>query len=247
MTASTTRNSIPAVKAACSTCRLRDLCLPIGLDKDDLGRLDTLINRRQRVRAGQHIYRAGNPFHFLYAIRSGFFKAYALDNEGREQINGFHMGGEIMGLDAIGEDTHTCHAIALEDSEVCEIPFGSLENLIREVPPLQNQFHKIMSREIAKDHHVMKLLGGMTAEQRLVVFLLNLSSRFQAIGFSPTEIHLRMSREEIGNYLGLKLETVSRTLSKLQADTLIRIDRRQIVIQDLDRLKRLIDLDTCGH
>lgn len=242
-----TRNSIPAVKPACSTCRLRELCLPIGLDKDDLGRLDTLINRRQRVRAGQHIYRAGNPFHFLYAIRSGFFKAYVLDNEGREQINGFHMSGELMGLDAIGDNTHTTHAIALEDSEVCEIPFPSLEDLIREVPTLQHQFHKIMSREIAKDHHVIKLLGGMTAEQRLTVFLLNLSARFQALGFSPTDIHLKMSREEIGNYLSLKIETVSRTLSKLQAGKFIQIDRRRVVIQDLDKLKRLIDIGSCGH
>lgn len=245
--ATSRRNFIPVPKPECSTCRLRELCLPIGLDKDDLGRLDTLINRRQRVRAGQHIYRAGNPFHFLYAIRLGFFKAYVLDGDGREQINGFHMGGEIMGLDAIGDDTHTTHAIALEDSEVCEIPFPSLENLIRELPTLQHQFHKIMSREIAKDHHVIKLLGGMTAEQRLAVFLLNLSARFRALGFSATEIHLKMSREEIGNYLSLKLETVSRTLSKLQADKLIEIDRRQVVIRDLERLKRLVDFGHCGH
>lgn len=247
MAAPTPRTPIPTSKAACSSCRLRELCLPIGLDQDGLGRLDSLINRRQRVRAGQHIYRAGNPFHFLYAIRSGFFKAYAVDNEGLERINGFHMGGEIMGLDAISEDVHTSHAVALEDGEVCEIPFTSLEDLIREVPPLQHQFHKIMSREIAQDHHVMKLLGSMTAEQRLVVFLLNLSARFAALGFSATDIHLKMSREEIGNYLGLKLETISRTFSKLQADGFIGIDRRQVAIHSLEKLKRLMDFTACGH
>lgn len=247
MTTFDTHTAIPQAKAACSTCRLRDLCLPIGLDQDDLVRLDALINRRQRVRAGQHIYRAGNPFHFLYAIRSGFFKAYALDNEGREQVSGFHMGGEILGLDAIGDSAHTTNAVALDDAEVCEIPFPSLENLIREVPTLQHQFHKIMSLEIAKDRHVIRLLGGMTAEQRLTVFLLNLSARLRALGFSPTDIHLKMSREEIGNYLSLKIETVSRTLSKLQADNLIRIDRRQVIIRDLPGLERLIGLGTCGH
>lgn len=247
MTAPTPRNPIATPKAACSSCRLRELCLPIGLDQDGLGRLDTLINRRQRVRAGQHIYRAGNPFHFLYAIRAGFFKAYTIDNDGFERINGFHMGGEIMGLDAISEDAHTSHAVALEDGEVCEIPFESLEDLIREIPPLQHQFHKIMSREIAQDHHVMKLLGSMTAEQRLVVFLLNLSARFAALGFSATNIHLKMSREEIGNYLGIKLETVSRTFSKLQADGLINIDRRQVSLHDLERLKRLIAFASCDH
>lgn len=247
MATSSTRTPLLAAKATCSTCRLRELCLPIGLDQNDLGRLDILINRRQRVRAGQHIYRARNPFHFLYAIRSGFFKAYTLDNDGRERINGFHMGGEILGLDAIGDNAYTSHAVALEDGEVCEIPFESLEDLIREVPPLQHQFHRIMSREIAQDHHVMKLLGGMTAEQRLVVFLLNLSARFRALGFSPSEIHLKMSREEIGNYLGLKLETVSRTLSKLQLSRLIEIDRRRVVICEPEKLQQLIDLPPCDH
>lgn len=241
------RSPLLAQKATCSTCRLRELCLPTGLNFNDLGRLDELINRRQKMQAGQHIYRAGNPFHFLYAIRSGFFKAYGVDSDGRERINGFHIAGEIMGLDAIGNSTHTSHAVALEDGEVCEIPFESLENLIRQVPPLQSRFHKIMSREIAKDHYMMKLLGDMTAEQRVVVFLMNLSARLQALGFSPTDISLKMSREEIGNYLGLKLETVSRTFSRLQSEGMIDIDRRRLTIRDMPRLKTLIDLTACGH
>lgn len=242
-----TKNVIPVVKAACSTCRLRDLCLPLGLDEDDLGKLDTLINRRQRVRPGQYIYRASQPFHFLYAIRSGFFKAHDVGLDGQERIHGFHMGSEIMGLDAINTGRHTSSAVALDEGEVCEIPFGALEDLIRTVPTLQRQFHKIMSHEIAKDQNVMKLLGSMTAEQRLAVLLVNLSARFDALGYSPTDIHLKMSREEIGNYLGLKLETVSRTFSKLQNEGLLTIDRRNLRICDLKGLMRLIDFGRCGH
>lgn len=242
-----TKNVMPAAKPACSTCRLRELCLPIGLDSDGLGKLDTLINRRQRVRAGQHIYRANQPFHFLYAIRTGFFKSYDAGLDGQERIHAFHMGGEIMGLDAISTERHMSSAVALEDGDVCEIPFTALEDLIRSVPMLQRQFHKIMSHEIGKDQDVMKLLGGMTAEQRLAVMLVNFSARFAALGFSSTDMQLKMSREEIGNYLGLKLETVSRTFSKLQHDGLLAIERRSLRICDLDGLKRLIDFGRCGH
>lgn len=242
-----TPNVVPLGETACSTCRLRDLCLPIGLDQEGLSKLDTLINQRQRVRKGQHIYRANHPFHFLYAIRTGFFKSYDAGRDGQERIHGFHMGGEIMGLDAISADRHTSSAVALEDGDVCEIPFSALEDLIRTVPALQRQFHKIMSHEISKDQDVMKLLGSMTAEQRVTVLLVNLSARFDALGYSPTEIQLKMSREEIGNYLGLKLETVSRTFSKLQNDGLLAIDRRSLRIRDLAALKQLIDFGRCDH
>lgn len=240
-------NAAPVGHTACSTCRLRDLCLPIGLGQDEIGKLDSLINRRQRVRSGQHIYRANQPFHFLYAIRTGFFKSYTVGLDGLERIHGFQMGGEILGLDAINTEHHMSNAVALEDGDVCEIPFSALEDLIRAVPVLQRQFHKIMSHEIMKDQDVMKLLGSMTAEQRLAVLLVNLSARFAALGHSPTEIHLKMSREEIGNYLGLKLETVSRTFSKLQNDRLLEIDRRNLRICNLAGLKQLIDFGRCEH
>ena len=141
-----------SAKLGCSTCRLRELCLPLGLDKNALAKLDVVINRRQQVKAGQHIFRAGHAFHFLYAIRNGVFKTYNISKGGGEQISGFHMGGEILGLDAMHDESHTSNAIALEDSEVCEIPFTNLEELIRQVPALQRQFHKILSKEINKDH-----------------------------------------------------------------------------------------------
>lgn len=232
---------LSVLKAACSTCSLRELCLPIGLDTEDLARLDTIINRRRRVKAGQHIYRSGDPFQHLWAVRVGFFKTYELNRMGQEQVSGFHMGGELMGMDAISTDFHTCSAVALEDSEVCEIPFGELEDLIREIPTLQRQFHRLLSKEITSDHNLVMLLGTMQADERLAVFLLNLSARLKARGYSPSTIHLSMSREEIGNYLGLKLETVSRTFSKLQKDGLIDVERRDLIINDMERLRAVAE------
>ena len=230
---------IPALKAVCSACSLRELCLPLGVEAEDLARLDATITRRQRVHTGQHLYRMRDQFESLYAIRTGFFKTYDLNDEGHEQINGFHMTGEIMGLDAISGDHHTCNAVALEDCEVCLIPFTELEALLQEIPSLMRQFHRLMSREIATDHGMMMLLGTMSAEQKVAVFLANLSQRLGARGLSSVVFRLSMSREEIGNYLGLKLETVSRTFSKLQDDGLIRVDRRNLTIRDLPELERL--------
>ncbi|MFP5349594.1 MAG: fumarate/nitrate reduction transcriptional regulator Fnr [Gammaproteobacteria bacterium] len=238
-TSSSPLRIVPALKAVCSACSLRELCLPLGMEADDLARLDATITRRQRVASGQHLYRMRDGFQSLYAIRSGFFKTYEINNDGREQINGFHMTGEIMGLDAISGDHHTCNAVALEDCEVCLIPFSQLETLLQDIPSLMRQFHRLMSREIAADHGMMMLLGTMSAEQKLAVFLSNLSQRLSARGLSPTVFRLSMSREEIGNYLGLKLETVSRTFSKLQEDGLIHVDRRNLTIRDAPALERL--------
>lgn len=230
---------LPALKTVCSQCSLRELCLPMGLSNQDLVHLDAAIDRRQRVLAGQHLYRVHDRFEVLYAVRNGFFKTYEINNDGHEQVNGFHMTGEIMGLDAISADNHTCNAIALEDCEVCIIPFHRLEQMLADIPSLMRQFHRMMSREIAADHGMMMLLGGMTAEEKLAAFLFNLSQRLGARGLSPTVFRLSMSREEIGNYLGLKLETVSRTFSKLQDEGLLRVDRRNLTLSDLAGLQRL--------
>ncbi|HLQ25060.1 MAG TPA: fumarate/nitrate reduction transcriptional regulator Fnr [Acidiferrobacterales bacterium] len=233
--------NIAKLKVACSTCTLRELCLPIGLNAVDLDRVDSIINRRQRYKSGQHVYRTGDLFQFLYAIRLGSFKTYELNKDGREQVSGFHMAGELIGLDAISSDMHVCSAVALEDGEICEIPFVKLESLSREIPTLQRQFHRFMSREITSDHRLMMLLGTLTAEERLATFLSNLSERLQARGFSPRTIHLTMSREEIGNYLGLKLETVSRMFSKFQEEGLVEVDRRELKIKDTEALKRIAE------
>lgn len=233
--------SLTVIKTVCSTCNLRELCLPFGLSLEELERLDDLISTRRRIKRGDHLYRVGDSFDAIYAIRSGFFKTDVLLEDGREQVTGFQMGGELLGLDGISTEHHTCNAIALEDSEICAIPFARLESLSREIHTLQRHFHKVMSREIVRDHGVMMLLGTMRAEERLAAFLLNLSQRFTARGFSHTEFYLRMTREEIGSYLGLKLETVSRAFSRFQEEGHIAVQQKHVRILNVDGLKALLN------
>jgi CRP/FNR family transcriptional regulator len=228
------------LRVACSGCSLRELCLPMGLTDEEIERLDRLVYTRRRVKRGESLYRSGDGFGSIYAVRSGFFKSSVVLEDGRDQVTGFHMPGEILGLDGIGSERHTCGATALEDSEVCVIPFTRLEEVSREIRSLQHQFHKVMSREIVRDQGVMMLLGTMRAEERLAAFLLNLSQRFVARGYSPSEFHLRMTREEIGSYLGLKLETVSRVFSRFQEAGLIAVQQKHIRILDPDGLRALL-------
>lgn len=233
--------SLHIVKTACSNCNLRELCLPYGLNQSELERLDDLVSTRRRLKRGDHLYRAGEMFDSIYAIRSGFFKTDVLLEDGRDQVTGFQMAGELLGLDGISSEHHTCNAVALEDSEICSIPFSRLEGLSREIQTLQRHFHKVMSREIVRDHGVMMLLGTMRAEERLAAFLLNLSQRFTARGFSHTEFNLRMTREEIGSYLGLKLETVSRAFSRFQEEGFIAVQQKHIRILNVHGLKALMN------
>jgi len=236
---------VDKLKTACSTCSLHELCLPAGLSASELKAMDRMIDIRRSLKRGDYVFRAGAALHALYAIRTGFMKSCVLHEDGREQVAGFHMMGDLIGMDAIGTGQHLCDAVVLEDSEVCEIPLKSLELLSREIPSLQQHFHRIMSREIARDYGVMLLLGSMRAEERLAVFLLNLSQRFAARGYSSTEFHLRMTREEIGSYLGLKLETVSRTLSQFQAQGLIAVQNKHLRILKIDSLRELVGQHGC--
>jgi CRP/FNR family transcriptional regulator len=230
----------PGLKLACSQCNLRELCLPFGLSEEDMGRFDSLIGSGHKLKRGQHLYRAGDPFESIFAVKTGFFKTDVLTVDGRDQVTGFQMAGEILGMDGISTEHHTCNAVALEDSEVCLIPFAELEMLSSEIRSLQRHLHQVMSREIVRDHGVMMLLGTMRAEERLAAFLLNLSQRFGARGYSPNEFHLRMTREEIGSYLGLKLETVSRAFSRFQDEGLISVQQKHIRVIDIPRLKALL-------
>lgn len=239
--------TVAGLKTACSQCNLVELCLPFGMSENELDRLDELVGARRKIKRQQNLYRAGDPFEAIYAIRAGSFKTDVLLEDGREQVTGFQMTGEILGLDGISTELHSCNAIALEDSEVCVIAYAKLEELSREVEGLQHQFHKVMSREIVRDHGVMMLLGSMRAEERLAAFLLNMSQRFTARGFSAAEFHLRMTREEIGSYLGLKLETVSRAFSRFQDEGFVAVQQKHIRILDSAGLKRLIQHQPCGR
>jgi CRP/FNR family transcriptional regulator len=202
------------------------------------------VAQRRHIPRGEDLFRTGERFAQVYAVRSGFFKTGLMLEDGREQVTGFQMTGELLGLDGISTDAHTVTATALEDSQVCVIPFDQLEELSREFNDLQRQFHKIMSREIVRDHGVMLLLGSMKAEERLAAFLVNLTQRLATRGYSSSEVVLRMTREEIGSYLGLKLETVSRTFSRFQEDGLLDVKQRQIRILQQERLKDLVGATT---
>lgn len=206
----------------------------------ELEQLDHLTSMKHAYQRGDYLYRSGTKFQSLYAIRTGFFKTQVLHEDGREQVTGFQMAGEIIGMDAISSDAHACDAIALEDSEVCEIPFSLLEDLSRKLPLLQRHLHRILSREIVRDQGIMMLLGSMRAEERLAAFLLNLSQRFATRGYSPTSFHLRMTRQEIGSYLGMKLETVSRTLSQFQGVGLISIRNKSVELHNLPKLQAFV-------
>jgi len=232
--------SIRDLKAHCATCSMRELCLPFGLGPDELKQIDALIGSRTKLKKGDTLYRAGDAFHSLFAVRLGSLKTTVLAEDGREQVSGYHMLGDIIGLDGIGTDRHGCQAVALEDTEICVLPFERLESLSRAVPQLQHNLHLFLSREISRDHNVMLLLGSMRAEERLAVFLLNLSDRYKRRGYSSTEFILRMTREEIGSHLGLKLETVSRLFSRFQEEGLIQVQGRAIKLIDIGALKQLV-------
>ena len=224
---------------------MRELCMPVGLSNDELNRIDDLVTTRRKVKRGDTLFHNGERFTNLFAIRTGFFKTCIASEDGRNQVTGFQMAGEIIGLDGIVNDTHTCDAVALEDAEVCIMPFDRIEEISREVNSLQRHVHKIMSREIVREHGVILFLGSMRAEERLAAFLLNLVQRLHARGFSQSELLLRMSREEIGSYLGMKIETVSRTFSKFVEDGIIEVKQRNIRILKTDALKEIVNPKAC--
>jgi len=235
-----------SIKVACSNCNLRELCMPMGLNDDEMKRIDEVVATRRKIARGETLFRNGEKFNALYAIRTGFFKTCISSEDGRDQVTGFQMAGEIIGLDGIVSDQHTCDAVALEDAEVCVMTFDRIEELSREINALQRHVHKIMSREIVREHGVMLLLGSMRAEERLAAFLLNLVQRLHARGFSQSELVLRMTREEIGSYLGLKLETVSRTFSKFVDDGIVEVKQRHVRILNTEALKQLVNPQVCN-
>ena len=227
-------------EVTCASCNLRELCLPGGVCVEDLDRAQNIVYARRKVRRGESIFAAGDEFKSLFAVRSGFFKTSVVDDEGREQVTGFFMGGELLGLDGIGSGSHNGTATALEDSEVCVMPYSLVEQMARELPSLQRHLHSVLAREIVRDHGVMMLLGSMRAEERLAAFLTNLSKRFLKRGYSHAEFHLRMTREEIGSYLGLKLETVSRLFSQFQKEGLIEVEQKHVRIRDAGALAQIL-------
>lgn len=223
-------------KVECRDCALFQLCLPVGVDQADLDLLDRIIKRRRPVKRGEYLYRAGDAFESIYAVKSGSFKTSYFTEEGREQVTGLYLPGELFGMDAINSGRYCCSAVALERSSVCEIPFDRLEELGAQIPSLMRQTVRIMSKEILRDKHTMQIAKN-SAPGRLAAFLLGLSERFRERGFAAQDFRLGMSRVDIGNYLGLADETVSRLFTRFQEEGLLAVERRHIRLLDLPRLQ----------
>lgn len=232
--------SLAKIKIACESCSLHQLCLPLGLHGEDLDRLEAIIKRSHPLKKNEIAFHQGDHFQAIYAIRAGSVKTYTVADDGSEQITGFYLPGELVGLDAISEDCHPSTAKALETTSYCEIPFTQLEHLSAELPSLQHQLLRIMSKEMTHDANLLMLLGKKTADERLASLLLSLSSRLNSRGFSATEFNLSMSRNDIASYLGLAVETVSRLFTRFQEQGLIKVDGKFVQLLTLDDIKAMV-------
>ena len=239
-----TKKSIP-LTSQCATCSFYELCTPVTLENGEFELLDAVERQSRRIKKGEYLFHAGEEFSSLFAVRTGFFKTTVTLQDGRDQVTGFFMSGEMMGMDGIGMNRYSCDAIALEDSEVCELRLENLEEAGRRAPKINTHFFRLFSNEIVRDQSVMLLLGNMRAEERLAAFLLNLSQRLQHRGFSASDFILRMSRDEIGSYLGLKLETVSRTFSRFVEEGLVQVKQRHVRILNTAGLRSIVNASAC--
>lgn len=228
-------------QVSCTTCRLNSICLPFSLEARDIDELDGIIQRSRPLQKNDHLYRQGDEFQSVYAVRAGTFKAYQTTDDGREQVTGFYFPGELVGMDGISANTHASAAKALETASVCEIPFSSLERLSASMPQLQRHFFQLMSREITEDQQLITLLSKSSADERVAALILSVSARNARRRLSATQFRLSMSRVDIGNYLGLTVETVSRVFSRMQKMDVLRVDNKEIEILDLSALQQLAD------
>ena len=224
---------------ACTDCGIYKLCLPLGLERTDLSLLESIVKRKAVFKRGELFFRPGKRFDYIYAIRSGSVKSYRSTEDGRTQITGFHIAGELLGLSALAEREYTCEARALETTSVCMVDAAQFEELAREVPSLQYQMLAIMSMQIRQDEELMLLLGKRSAEEKLAGYLIGLARRYGSRNYTPYDFHLSMSRGDIGNYLGIAEETVCRIMRRFRDEKLITTHRRQIRLNDLDRLSAI--------
>lgn len=228
----------------CGNCRLNSICLPLALESEDIQQLDDIIQRSKPLQKSQHLYREGDDFQSVYAVRSGTLKAYKTTDDGREQVTGFYFPGEIVGMDGISNNSHASSAKALETSAICEIPFTSLEKLSASMPNLQRHFFQLMSREITEDQLLITLLSKNSADERVAALLLSISSRNARRKLSATQFRLPMSRVDIGNYLGLTVETVSRVFSRMQKMEVLRVDNKEIEILDIQGVRKMANVSS---
>ena len=232
---------IADIKVSCSNCSLSELCLPHGMSHEDMDELDKIVKRQQPYQPGQHIFRAGDPGNSLFAVRSGALKSYCTTEDGDEQVVGFTLPGEVVGLDGMSDGNYASSSVVLETASVCELPYDRLEEMCHTISGLNRQMMRVVSKEIGADQGMLLLLGKRTAEERLAAFLLSMSARYHSRGLSESEFNLPMSRQDIGNYLGLAIETVSRLFAGFQKNQLLTVSRRQIVLTDMPRLRAMVE------
>ena len=226
---------------SCTDCALRRLCMPADVREPEARALFArLVAGRVRLRKGQPLFRHGEPFTALFAVRVGSCKTVTPVADGTERVTGHHLPGDILGVDGIGDDAHACSAVALEDGEACRLPFDRIERLARDDASFQRLLHRLLSAAIVRERGAAMRAGSMRAEQRLASFLLDLGDRYRARGYSATQFVLRMTREEIGSHLALTTETVSRLFSRFADERLVRVDGRAIVLEDREGLARLV-------
>ena len=218
----------------CSTCAFSQACLSEGMDKSALMDLHVLVEHVGPLHAGEHVFREGDAFEAIAAVRAGTVKTYVIDRDGHEQVLGFHLPGEVIGLDAIDGDRYPCNAVALDTVMLCRFSFPRISVLAARLPGLQQHLFRLMSRDIGR---ASLLAGDYSADQRMAAFLIGLSRRLAARGFSPDRFQLTMARTDIANYLRLAPETVSRVLKRVQHDGLIHVDRRELELLGRKRLE----------
>jgi CRP/FNR family transcriptional regulator len=233
---------LASVRSICQQCGINKLCMPMGLERNDLDQLDRIIKRRRPIAKGEHLYRGGEAFTAIYALRSGSVKSYLTHESGMEHVICFKLPGDLLGLSGINGSHYTNSAVALETSSVCDIPFNQLEHLCQEIPGLQHHILEMMSKEIQEEHEKIAVCSKLPAEARLASVLLTLSGRFHQRGYSATEFNLSMSRSDIANMLGLAVETISRLFTHFQDEGLIEADRKHIKLIDVARLTALVKL-----
>ena len=223
-------------RVSCLDCALRNVCLPITLEAGDIEKLDNIIERGRPLHKGDHVYRQHDDFLSIFAVRSGSVKSYSIDEEGDELVTGFYFPGEVLGMDGIGQNRHESSAVALETSSVCEIPFDHLGELSQAIPMLQHNCFQLMSQEIVEDRRLMALLSKRHADQRVATFLLTISARKARSRLSDTVFRLPMSRADMGNYLGLTVETISRVFNRLQKQQVLLVNNKEITVLDKEAL-----------
>ncbi|MFT5759159.1 MAG: CRP/FNR family transcriptional regulator [Alteromonadaceae bacterium] len=220
----------------CQNCSISELCIPYSLDEKELETLDSIIDRKRPIHKGEQIFQDGDKMQALYAVRSGTFKTFTVNEQGEEQITGFHLAGDLLGFDSIATGEHPSFAKALETSMVCEIPYNTLDNLSNTMPKLKKQILRMMSTEIRADQEMLTLLNRKNAEQRLATFISTLAARYHARGLSAVEFRLTMTRSDIGNYIGLTVETISRLLNRFHKNDLILVEGKLITILNSEKL-----------